>query len=285
MMNSMEHCTRPAEDVDFLVNCEPSRANKKAQIRYGSTPESEHIFNSIFRDIDGEQLIGEATTFFDRTTRLIRFETLKQTCLGLLITSDDHSCHVNIVCRGEDTVLGQTSPKGILHITPQCRQIAVDDILTVQSISIENLLLVRFEDEYYIRFYDQQKCSLQLLPFTIDSSKQFACFGCKPKTIKEIKRGDCVIFESNLKIATFNYFDNANSRDDEDYDEELYPERYRKQLSDLNKDCYTRDDLTSSLHVGYVQAIVRDNDLGVEYLKVNLFYRYVYCLCFLKIHS
>jgi DNA (cytosine-5)-methyltransferase 1 len=86
--------------------------------------------------------------------------------------------------------------------------------------------------------------------------------------------GDCALLSSNaFNLPHFDYEDLKQSESDEQYDESLYPERYRKSFTDYVKG--SNNDSPKPYNIGLIKEIYKQIDDTLEETKivVNIFYR------------
>lgn len=197
--------------------------------------------------------------------------------------------------------MGETSPQHFLFATKECLSLKCTTQVSLVEVYIEALFndsySASIKNDHFVCFqlFDQESCSFEELPLEYTTAKgEISCLGCAhkeltiPKLVTSsvnqqgeihyremvIRIGDCVVFEADLNLPLFNYFDDNQTSQitSTPIDDKLYPEKYRKFLSnDTMKDCYHFNDLSRCCQIGFVREIIREN--AQIQLSVNVFYR------------
>ena len=214
-----------------------------------------------------------------------------------------------IVSYGKETVLAETAPDFLVYMSTRCGEISVEQILNKVNLSLttnkDNYLEVPSEGYLCTKLYEESSGRFEdLPPETFDADLR--CISClieKKRNTNEVPRledefddlndtdrkkykrivycnqtysvGDTVLIASDeLDIPYFDYNDFLpEDKQSEDYDEDLYPELYRKQFTDYVKGLNT--DLPKIFSIGSICEITKHISDTEEETKllVNLFYR------------
>ncbi|OTF76691.1 hypothetical protein BLA29_006842 [Euroglyphus maynei] len=184
--------------------------------------------------------------------------------------------HLNRYVLGENTILGETISRNILFASRDCTDIRLTSSLET--------IVVKFNQSYDLdmndtddfschQIYDRKRCVFECLHMT--PSSEIHCFGCCEKSIIETSKysiGDCVLLprdNSDIELPLYKYFDDNNiSHQDLEFDDELYPEKWRKRKCRSDSDVYNPND---SLLYGYVEEIIADE--SGDQLKLKMFFR------------
>lgn len=258
--------------VKFSNNAMECFDGRKQVTSRVNTKISEQIFSRIFADImNYTENTRKKTIAKDvQVGQVIAFNLKGQALIGRIVSTNTGLYHVNLLCFGNETLLKETSPKNLLFMSKNCLDIHPDcliariDVDFIESFTFETANM-NCKGFICYQIFDQPKCSFESMPQEFWSS--IICLGCaKPNKLLDFKVGDCILFKSDLNLPTFDYF--VCPQKVVDYDEDLYPERYRKTFNDSMKDLYQCEDFQNCLLVGYVNEI-----LSESCLCVNIFYR------------
>ncbi len=216
----------------------------------------------------------------------------------------------SIISYGKDTILGETAPNSHVFMTSECNDIEINHIIDKKRVDLSNKSNSSQDsnDCDYVcnKMYFKSSGRFEDLPQEI-FDQELKCMSCAlfdiqesmktPKLGEEIQNnetnlsstlkyknliyknhtyfvGDCALLSSNaFNLPHFDYEDLKQSESDEQYDESLYPERYRKSFTDYVKG--SNNDSPKPYNIGLIKEIYKQIDDTLEETKivVNIFYR------------